>query len=72
MSDSPQQTQDFQSINAAVGASMEKAISKILTHLPPENPTQPMGVTAQDTEDVVGSKSLSKAYHRYPNDTRRA
>ncbi|CAH2252476.1 Hypothetical predicted protein [Pelobates cultripes] len=55
MSDSPQQTQDFQSIiNAAVVASMEKAISKILTHLPPENPTQ--GITAQDTEEQARQK----------------
>ncbi|CAH2252271.1 Hypothetical predicted protein, partial [Pelobates cultripes] len=61
MSDSPQHTHHFQSIiNAAVSASMEKAISKILTHLPPENPTQPIGMTAQDTEDIVGPEASVK------------
>ncbi|CAH2219688.1 Hypothetical predicted protein [Pelobates cultripes] len=67
MSDSPQQTQDFQSIiNAAVAASMEKAISKILMHLPPKNPTQPIGVTAQDTEDIVGSEASIKGLPPLP------
>ncbi|CAH2296784.1 Hypothetical predicted protein [Pelobates cultripes] len=64
MLDSPQQSQELQAmINAAVTATMEKVMSKMLSHVPPEIFTQTMGLTPHNAEGDMGSEASSKDLH---------